>query len=431
MRYPRWAAVCITAALAAPLMAACTSGQPQGGGEAKTEIALWTPQAGSPKVEVENMQRMIDEFTEKNPQYSFTYKTYPFDSYATSVQGAAAAGQLPCMLAVDAPVAPNWAWAQYLQPLDLPSSVTDQLIPGAKGTYRDKIYSAGYWDAGLSIFARKSVLEKNGIRIPTVDKPWTGEEFNAVLETLKGKDGFKYPFSVGNPTGSGASYALSPYLWSFGGDLIDRSTHLSAKDKLNGPEAVKFGKWLQGLRADGLTNPDAADGSLFAQGAVPLQWDGNWAAQDSIDKYGDDVVFLPPPDFGNGIKVGAGSFGYGASSSCTPEQKKGVEAFLQDSLTTENIAKISTTQNVIPASAEAAAKTKDYAAGGRLENLAKLEAEHSEIRPATPAFTVIDNIFNKAVGDIFAGADVQKTLDQAVQEIDANIAANDGYGFKK
>jgi multiple sugar transport system substrate-binding protein len=170
-------------------MAACSSGQPEGGGEGKTEIALWTPQAGSPKVEVENMQRMIDEFTEKNPQYSFTYKTYPFDSYATSVQGAAAAGQLPCMLAVDAPVAPNWAWAQYLQPLDLPSNVTDQLIPGAKGTYQDKIYSAGYWDAGLSIFARKSVLESNGIRIPTLDKPWTGEEFNAALETLKGRTG--------------------------------------------------------------------------------------------------------------------------------------------------------------------------------------------------------------------------------------------------
>jgi multiple sugar transport system substrate-binding protein len=335
------------------------------------------------------------------------------------------------MLAVDAPVAPNWAWAQYLQPLDLPSGVTDPLIPGAKGTYQDKIYSVGYWDAGLSIFARKSILEKNGIRIPTVDKPWSGEEFNTVLQTLKGKDGFKYPFSVGNPTGSGASYALSPFLWSFGGDLLDRGTHLTADGKLNGPEAVKFGEWLQGLVKNGLSNPDAADGSLFAQGVVPLQWDGNWASQDSIAKFGDDVVFLPAPDFGKGTKVGAGSFGYGASSSCSPEQKKGVEAFLQDSLTADNIAKISTTQNVIPASSEAAAKTKDYAAGGRFETLAKLEAEHSEIRPATPAFAVIDNIFNKAVGDIIAGADAKKTLDQAVKEIDANISANDGYGFKK
>lgn len=430
MRYPRWAAVGVAAALATTAVAGCSS-QPQGGGETKTEIALWTPQAGSPKVEVQNMQRMIDEFTKKNPQYSFTYKTYPFDSYATTVQGAAAAGQLPCMLAVDAPVAPNWAWANYLQPLDLPASVTDPLIPGAKGTYQDKIYSAGYWDAGLSIFARKSVLEKNGIRIPTLDKPWTGDEFNTILETLKGKGGFKYPFSIGDPTGSGASYALSPFLWSFGGDLINRDTYLSADKALNGPEAVKYGEWLQGLVKNGLTNADKADSSLFVQGAVPMQWDGNWASQESIDKYGDDLLILPPPDFGNGVKVGAGSFGYGASSSCTPEQKKGVEAFLQDSLTTENIAKISTTQNVIPASLQAAAKTKDYAAGGRFETLSKLEAEHSEIRPATPAFPVIDNIFNKAVGDIFSGADVKSTLDQAAKEIDANIAANDGYGFKK
>ena len=28
-----------------------------------------------------------------------------------------------------------------------------------------------------------------------------------------------------------------------------------------------------------------------------------------------------------------------------------------------------------------------------------------------------------------SGADVQSTLDDAVQEIDANIQSNDGYGF--
>ena len=51
------------------------------------------------------------------------------------------------------------------------------------------------------------------------------------------------------------------------------------------------------------------------------------------------------------------------------------------------------------------------------------------IRPPTPAFPVIADIFNKASADILAGADVQETLDQAAKEIDADIEANDGYGL--
>jgi multiple sugar transport system substrate-binding protein len=57
-------------------------------------------------------------------------------------------------------------------------------------------------------------------------------------------------------------------------------------------------------------------------------------------------------------------------------------------------------------------------------------ADHSEIRPATPGFAVVADIYNKATADILAGADVRSTLDQAVADIDADIQANDGYGFK-
>ena len=43
---------------------------------------------------------------------------------------------------------------------------------------------------------------------------------------------------------------------------------------------------------------------------------------------------------------------------------------------------------------------------------------------------MIADVFNKAVSDIFAGADVQSTFDRAAKDIDADIAANNGYGFK-
>jgi multiple sugar transport system substrate-binding protein len=388
-------------------------------------IDLWTPQAGSPEVEVQNMQAMLDAFTAANPQYAFNYKTYPFDAYATSVQGAAAGGTLPCMLAVDAPNAPSWAWAGWLQPLQLPSTLTDQLIPGAKGVYQDKIYSAGYWDAGLAMFSLKSVLERDGVRIPTVDSPWTKDEFDQVLAKLKGDTAFEYPFQLG-----GADiYSGTPFLWSFGGDLIDRSTYKTSEGVLNGPQSVAFGNWLQDLAAKNYITTEPQNGNTFTNGTVPLIWDGNWDAQSSVDKFGDDLVFLPPPDMGNGIKVGAGSFGYGTSSGCSEDQRSGVNKFLEFSLTTPNLVNISDTQLVIPATAEAAAASANYGPNGQFSMFANLEANHSEIRPPTPGFPVIADVFNKAVSDIFAGADVQSTLDNAAQSIDADITANNGYGF--
>ncbi|MCY3967474.1 MAG: sugar ABC transporter substrate-binding protein, partial [bacterium] len=48
-------------------------------------------------------------------------------------------------------------------------------------------------------------------------------------------------------------------------------------------------------------------------------------------------------------------------------------------------------------------------------------------RPATPAYGAIRDAFSDALADIVAGADVQSTLDEAVQEIDDDIEANEGY----
>ena len=43
---------------------------------------------------------------------------------------------------------------------------------------------------------------------------------------------------------------------------------------------------------------------------------------------------------------------------------------------------------------------------------------------------MISTTFETAAKDIMNGADVQSTLDTAVNDIDTNIASNDGYGFQ-
>ena len=52
-------------------------------------------------------------------------------------------------------------------------------------------------------------------------------------------------------TGEWYPYAFSPFLQSFGGDIIDRDTFLTSEGVLNGPEAVEFGEWWQQLFTGG------------------------------------------------------------------------------------------------------------------------------------------------------------------------------------
>ena len=103
------------------------------------------------------------------------------------------------------------------------------------------------------MYARKTVLEQNNIRIPTIDKPWTGEEFNAALAKLKATGQWTAPLDLATAnTGEWWPYAYSPFLQSFGGDLINRDGYTTADGALNGPEALAWATWFRGLVDRGL-----------------------------------------------------------------------------------------------------------------------------------------------------------------------------------
>jgi hypothetical protein len=63
-------------------------------------------------------------------------------------------------------------------PLTLSKGALDSFLPGTIGEWDGEIYSVGLWDAAKAIYARQSVLESNGIRIPTneVKKQYDGKQ---------------------------------------------------------------------------------------------------------------------------------------------------------------------------------------------------------------------------------------------------------------
>lgn len=395
-------------------------------------VSLWYHGAGN-EVERSILIGIIEDFNASQSDYVVELEEFPQESYNESIVAAALSDDLPDIIDVDGPVMPNWAWSGYLQPLSLSEGVLDDFLPGAIGMWDGEVYSVGLWDAACGIFARKSVLEANDIRIPTLEEPWTLEEFDAILETLQATGEYDYAFDVGMAwTGEWYPYAFSPFLQSFGGDMIDRETYLTAEGILNGEEAIAFGEWWQSLFERGLTPGTSQDGADrdtgFIDGKYALQWNGNWAGLGALDAFGDDMLYLPAPDFGNGPKIGAASWQFAVSADS--EHPEGANAFIEFALQDEYLAAFSNGIGLVPATAGAAAISELYNEGGPLEVFFALSEAQALVRPVTPGYVVMALEFEKTMADIANGADVVDALDAAVDAIEADIEANGGYGFE-
>jgi multiple sugar transport system substrate-binding protein len=303
------------------------------------------------------------------------------------------------------------------------------IMPAAVGRYGGEVYSLGQFDVALLLYARKSVLDQYGIRIPTLEQPWTLDEFNGVLQTLKDSGDFEYALDLGTG-GSGEwwPYAYSPMLQSFGGDLIDRETFLSAEGVLNGPEAVAWGEWFQNLFAEGYANPTPPDDQAFYQGTTALWYTGSWAANDVVKNLGEDGLFLPTVDFGNGPKIGGASWQWGISSAC--ENPEGAWEFISFLMEPEQVAAMSAATGLIPTTPAAAALTENYAEGGPYRIFFDMANQFALLRPPTPGYLKLSSEFEQAGIKIRDGGNVQDALDDAVDAIDRDIEDNSGYGFQ-
>jgi multiple sugar transport system substrate-binding protein len=410
------------AALAGPALTACTAS----GGSSDGELVLWAHNAGSP-LEIAVTEDIIKAFNEGQDTYKASLEPFPQDVYNDTVNAAALSGDLPDLLTVDGPNVPNWAWAGHLLPLDLPAEVTDKFLPSTLGKFQGELYAVGHWEAACSIFARQSVLDAAGVRIPTMESPWSREEFDDALQRVvaDGAHQWAIDFSTAD-TGEWYPYAFSPFLQSFGGDLIDRETYLKSDGALNGPEALAWGNWFQGLFTSGLANVESPGGAEdFMQGKAAMAFHGNWGALAAMDLY-DDMLFLPPPDFGTGPKIGGGSWQWAATSAA---DAAGATAWMETALSDEFVAEYANQTGLIPATDAAAELTENYATDGALRMMVEYSKAYAVLRPETPAYTVIASVFGQYTGDIIHGGDVQEALDAMVAEIDADIEANSGYGF--
>jgi multiple sugar transport system substrate-binding protein len=409
--------------------AGCGKGSSSDGGGDASTITLWTMHAGVEE-ELAAINDAATEYNDSQDTYTVKVQAFPQDSYNTSVTSAASSRTLPCILNVDGPNVPNWAWAGYLAPLEGMDDVAASFLPGAQGRWNDTLYALGPYDVSLTFLARKSALEAAGVRIPDVDSPWTKDEFMAALKALKAKGDYQYAadFNTGFDPGEWWPYAYSPMLQSFGGDLIDRDDYRSADGVLNGPEAVAWATWFQGLIDQGyIPGTSGKDAQAdFLNGKSAMVWNGSWGSKSALESdIADDIVFLPPPDLGHGAKVGAASWQWAVSKTC--ESSDGAMEFMKLFMQDKHVAAQAEAAGTIPATDGAAAMVPGYEPGGVNDVFRQFAKAFAVPRPETPGYPFISTTFAKAAQDIVNGADAQAALDQAVKEIDENQESNDFF----
>ncbi|GAB3469199.1 extracellular solute-binding protein [Massilia terrae] len=399
---------------------------------APTEIRLWRHETANTGTDAEMMagRAAVARFNASQDKWKVVVESMPQATYTAAITAASMVNQLPCVIAIDQPIVPNFAWAGHIRPLDdlLPRNLVAQLLPGGRGTYGGRLYSVGQFDVSLALYSRRSQLAALGVRVATLDHPYSAEEFYAILDKVKRSRTFRFPLDLnGRARSEWLSYAFSPWLQSAGADLIDRSNYLRVDGVLNSPAALSVARYYARLHEDHLVERNPADERAFEQGRALFHYTGSWKADDYDRQFGRDLVVMPPPDFGKGPRIGAGSWQWAISRNC--KKPDGAAAFLAFLIEPEEMAAMSRATGFVPVSAEAAALTEHYKEGGSRRIYFELAQRYAVPRPATPAYPAISSIFEKTMLDLRAGKAPADAMDEAVEAIEYNIARNSGYGF--
>jgi multiple sugar transport system substrate-binding protein len=394
-------------------------------------INVWTHEgANTPAFAV--LKAAAEAFNRKQSAHKVNIVPSIYRYYEERVQSAAATGTLPCVLEIDGPFVQVFAWRGYLLSIDkfVTKELLDDLLPTIviQGTYNGRLYTLGQFESGLGLWANQRYLTRVGARLPTIEAPWSLTEFEQVMDKLDALEDVDYALNLSVYAGQSEfyPYAYAPILQGFGGDLVSRGTHPSAKGVLDGPQSVAAMKRFQYWFEKGWTRAVFDRVDDFEKGRVALSWTGHWRYPSYRAGLGQDLVLLPLPDLGHGIKTGMGSWSWGISSTC--RDAAGAAAFLNHLMSTREIVRITNANGAVPARRSVVAHSRLYGDSGPLRIFAQqLNAGFGVPRPATPAYGTISKAFAVAVSEIIAGRDVQTALTEAADAIDADIAKNRGY----
>lgn len=379
------------------------------------------------------IKKTADAFNRSQHNYRVEFVSSLRRDYATWVHREAANGSLPCLLDVDGPFLAEFAWPHYFQPIDrfVPKAMLDDFLPSivAQGSYQGRLYSLGQFESGVVLWGNRRYLRAAGVRIPSLQAPWSLDEFEQALARLAAVEEVEHPLNLAFYNGRGDeffAYAYAPILQGFGGDLMGRGPAGRAKGVLDGPRSVaaveRFKRWFDAGWASVRDRPDD-----LPMGRVALAWNGHWHYRPALKGLGQDLVVLPLPDFGQGVKTAMGSWSWAISNTC--QSPEGAWAFMSYLLSTDAILSMTNVNGAVPARRSALRRSALYRADGPLRLIAQQLELGGVARPMTPAYGTLSVAFRNAVMNIVLGGDTQAELSKAADLVDRDIAAHRGFPY--
>jgi len=415
--------------LLAVLLLALVATSCHGATSGVVQLSMWA-QSGTP-LERAALTRAVDGFNRNHPGTEVSLRVVSEGDYNDVVQAAIVGDTLPDVLHVDGPMVASYADQHALRPLDdlLPRATTDDLLPTVRteGTWRGRLWALGTFDSGLVLYADRRALRAAGVTWPrSLTTAWTAAQLGVVLRRLAAHDRDARVLDLKRSYGVGEwlTYGFAPLLSSAGGGLLDRRTG-RATGTLDSAASVRALTLLQGWAR--YVDPDPS-GSAFVRRRVALSWVGHWAYPDYRAALGDDLLVLPLPDLGNGVKSGQGSWTWGISArSHHSRQAAQLLAWLAAD---PQVAAITAANAAVPGTRSALAASPRHQPGGPLALFAEqldrtcgtgpvTRACVAVPRPQTPAYPVVTTAFARAVDLVLRGEDPRTALREAAATIDA------------
>jgi multiple sugar transport system substrate-binding protein len=357
----------------------------------------------------------------------------PHDVYFEKFSAAVASKRVADVMQLDAPFLANFVWNGYLSPLSglVDQKVIDDLTLSsvAQGTYPidGRLYALGNADSTVLLYGSKKLLKAAGVRIPTsVKDAWTKDEFDAALDKLAKVPGVKWPLDIFRAYGvktEWATYAFQPVFESFGGKLIDQKSW-KAVGALDSPESVAAAAEIQSWVKKGYVVPaSSGTNALYRdQDKAALAWGGNWYWSEAYPIMKDDLVAIPLPNFGKGVKTPNGTWIWAITKSA--RSPKAAAQFLDYLAKDKKF--VQEDPGVFPGLKSWAAQLPAYTDAKQMK-VAFEQASVAVPRPIYPGYPVLTASFQTALDSILSGADPKQELSKAAAAIDQDGADHDGY----
>ncbi len=269
--------------------------------------------------ETVTLDGLVEKFMVENPGITIRAQVVPFSDAQNKFKTVAQAGDAPDVFRAEIAWTPEFAELGFLTPLDEYVSPEDlhDYLPGAfrYNQYKGRLWGIPQVTDCLALLYNKRLLREAG-----AEPPATMDDLVLTAKKLTDPGRGRYGFFW-----RGDSYWLTPFIWAFGGGLIDEK---DGRVRINDPGSVNGLKFYIALRDEYGVVPPEVDFANdyenmlvgFKTGKYAMILNGPWATADILagaefaDPANLGVTRIPRGPAGYGSPVGGHN--YVISSSC-------------------------------------------------------------------------------------------------------------------